>query len=274
MPIRSLRRTPLLSLENQHPADASIPAQALAGPTLSMHTSSIEKIFDVSAAPPNARSVADPGHGAFSSLPGPDSLAPFSTAPGPDSSTPVQSVAPESHNVIAQADHSPAVQQSIVQAPAAPVQVSAPSTSTNAYHALATDLTSSNTNVPVVSIGDLSLETSLHQVLTKLQSGGGNQQVAEGLSIVPAKTVADGHSSSSPSAFDAQADAILQGFVSNTPNFEEDLAGQHVLLVDKNPGDIANSHFGSLSWTFADGSSLTIVGIMPAAAQTGVHASG
>jgi hypothetical protein len=171
------------------------------------------------------------------------------------------------------------VQQSIVQAPAAPVQVSAPSTSTNAYHALATDLTSSNTNVPVVSIGDLLLETSLHQVLTNLQSGGGNQQVAEGLSIVPAKTVADGHSSSSPSAsspsaFDAQADAILQGFVSNTPNFEEDLAGQHVLLVDKNPGDIANSHFGSLSWTFADGSSLTIVGIMPAAAQTGVHASG
>jgi hypothetical protein len=61
--------------------------------------------------------------------------------------------------------------------------------------------------------------------------------------------------------------------MSTNQQIEEDLAGQNVILIDKNPGDIANSHFGSLSWTFADGSTLTIIGIMPTTAHAGVHAT-
>ena len=90
----------------------------------------------------------------------------------------------------------------------------------------------------------------------------------------PAAAALDAHSGSSPSAFDAHADGMLQQFMSTNNQIEEDLAGQNVMLIDRNPADIGNSHFGSLSWTFADGSTLTIIGILPASAHAGVHASG
>ena len=229
----------------------------------------MEKVFDLSISLSNHGSTADSGHGATPSLPGPDNLIP------------IQNVVPEGPNGVSPVDHSPPLPQSIAQSVPAPAQISAGSTSasTDAYHALATDLTSSNLNVPVVSVGNLSLESSLQKVLTNLQSGSGNQQVAQGEAIAPATVTAtspalDAHSSSSPPAFDAHANTILQDFMSTNQNIEEDLAGQHVIVVDKSPGDIADTHFGSLSWTFDDGSTLTIVGILPASAHAGVHASG
>ena len=136
--------TPLVSLENQHQTDATVPAHALAGPTLTIQAS-MEKVSDLSIISINASSTSDFGHGPVPSLAGPDAL------------TPVQSIVPEaaSANVFSQADHSPSLPQSSAQtaaAPAAPSSVS--STSTDAYHALATDLTSSNLNVSIVSVGD------------------------------------------------------------------------------------------------------------------------
>ena len=58
-------------------------------------------------------------------------------------------------------------------------------------------------------------------------------------------------------------------------NFEAGGHDQQVFLVDKNyQQDQANSHFGTMSWTFADGSTLTIVGILPGAAHSGMHVNG
>jgi hypothetical protein len=257
---------PSLSLDNQHQADSSIPGHTVAGAMASPQTS-MEKIFDLSISLSNPGSPADSGHGATASLPGPDNL------------TPIQTVGPEAPNVVSQVDHSASLPQSMAQAVVAPVQIPASSTSTDAYHALATDLTGSNLSVSVVSAGNLSLESSLQKVLTNLQSG--NQQVAQAQAIAPttattttANPAPDAHSSSSPPAFDAHANTILQDFMSTNQNVEEDLAGQHVIVVDKTPGDIADTHFGSLSWTFDDGSTLTIVGILPSSAHAGVHASG
>ena len=256
--------TQLVSLETQHQTEGTVPAHALAGPTLTVQAS-MEKVSDLSITLPNPGSTSDSGHGAGPSLPGPDAL------------TLIQSIVPESAsaNVSSQADHSPSLPQSSAQVAAAPAAPSVGSTSTDAYHALATDLTSNNLNVSVVSVGTSSLEASIQQALAHLQPGGGNQQLAQAPpSIAPASASADATSSSSPSTFDAHADGILQEFMSTNQQVEEDLAGQHVILVDKSPGDVANSHFGSLSWTFADGSTLTIMGIIPASAHAGVHASG
>jgi hypothetical protein len=256
--------TLLVSLDAQHQADTTIPAHALAGPILTVQAS-MEKVSDLSITLPNPSSSSDLGHGPGSSLPGPDAL------------TPIQSIVTESAsaNVFSQADHSPPLPQSSSQVAAAPTPPSAGSTSTEAYHALATDLTSNNLNVSVVSVGTSSLEASVQQALAHLQSSGGNQQVAQAPpSIAPASASADAAASSSPSTFDAQADAILQDFMSTNQQIAEVLEGQDVILVDKSPGDIGNSHFGSLSWTFADGSTLSVVGIMPASAHVGVHANG
>ena len=162
----------------------------------------MEKVSDLSIISINASSTSDSGHGPVPSLAGPDAL------------TPVQSIVPEaaSANVFSQADHSPSLPQSSAQTAAAPVQAppSGGSTSTDAYHALATDLTSNNLNVSIVSVATSSLEASIQQVLTNLQSGSGNQQVAQTASIAPASAAPDAQSSSSPSTFDAHADAILQ----------------------------------------------------------------
>jgi hypothetical protein len=246
--------TPLVSLEGRHQTDFDILAHALPGPTLAVQTT-IEKVSDLGNTLLNLGS--DSGHGAVPSLPGADGLAT------------IQNIV----NVVSPADHSPPVSQSMFQSAPPTNQAPADSTSTAAYHALAADLTGSNLSVPVVSVGNFSLDASIQKVLTNLQSGSGNQQVAQAPSIAPALAGPDAHSSSTPSAFDPHADGILQQFMSTNQQIEEDLAGQNVILIDKNPGDIANGHFGSLSWTFADGSTLTIIGIMPTTAHAGVHAT-
>ena len=263
-------------LENQHLAHASFLAPLLVAPTWSTQSHPAEKIFDTSAAQLNAGPAVDLVHGAILSVPLPDSLAPTQSLPS----------APAG---VSQADHSSPVPQSVTQAQAsaAPAQTSSPATSTQASHALTTDLTSSNIDVQAISVVGSLLGSSVQKVITSSESGGQGQQITGDQSI--ATTNANDHSNPAPSspapsspapsnpapsAFDAQADSILQGFMVSNHNFEEDLVGQHVTLVDKNSADVANSHFGSMSWSFADGSILTITGIIPSAVQAGVHAHG
>ena len=286
--------TALVSAENQHQTDLGVPGHALAGPPSSVHTS-VEKISDLSVILSNFTS--DSAHGSASSPPGSDALNPVQNI------NLIQSIVPESGPAVvsSQADHSPSVQQPIAQAAAAPAQISGASASTDAYHALAAGLTGNNLSVPVVSVANFSLDSSIQKALTSIQSDTSNhgaQTPSIAPTVTPAETpsgpaeptstpagapgtpaeapstLPEAHLSSSPTTFDAHAQTILQEFMSTNQQVQEELAGQHVLLVDNNQGDIANSHFGSLSWTFADGSTLTIVGIMPGSASAAVHASG
>ena len=166
--------TPLVSIES-HFGDVSVSYPPPGGPTLSTQTTVTEKVFDVSAGVPNAGPTLDLGHVAI-------------TLPATDSLTLVQSAAFEFPSVVSQADHSALVPQSVPQVLSPPVQISASSaqisapsaqvsapsaSSTDAYHALAADLTSSNMNVSMVSSENFSLETSVQRALTNLLSGGG-----------------------------------------------------------------------------------------------------
>jgi len=197
--------TPLVSFENQHFGDLSVPTPLFGGLTLSTQTIVTEKVFDVSVAVPNGGTV-DLGH-----------LA--STFLVPDSLTPVQTVTTEFPSGIAQADHSAPVPQSVTSVTAAPLQVSASSaqisgsssqisgsssqisassaqisassaqlsgpsaSSTDAYHALTADLASSNLNLSMTSFKNFSLEPSIQKVLTNVQTGGVAQQITGDQSI-------------------------------------------------------------------------------------------
>ena len=205
--------TSLLSLEAQHHTDTSIPAHALAGPTLTVQAST-EKVSDLSITLLNSISTSDLHHWAGSSLTGPDTLTPIQSIVSESASTGASTA-----NVFSQADHSPPLPQSSSQAAAVPT--SPPpfgSASTDAYHALTADLTSNNLNVSIVPVGSSSLEASLQQALAHLQSSSGNQQVAQTGSIAapPASAPPDVNASSSPSTstFDAHADGMLQEFMS------------------------------------------------------------
>jgi hypothetical protein len=72
--------------------------------------------------------------------------------------------------------------------------------------------------------------------------------------------------------FDAQASVILEAFIVATPSVEEEEVGKHVILMDKNPADLSSGHVTSQSWAFTDGSTLTIVGIIPTSVNTHLHA--
>jgi hypothetical protein len=126
----------------------------------------------------------------------------------------------------------------------------------------------------MTSFKNFSLEPSIQKVLTNVQTGGAAQQITGDQSIAASTTTSEAHSSPAPPTFDA----VLQEFMATNKNFEIGLVGegsQQLVLVDKNlQQDQANSHFGAMSWTYADGSTLTLVGILQAAAHSGVHVSG
>jgi len=253
----------LASAESQHQADSPMSVPLHTAITLNAQANSSEKILDIIAGVTHAASGAEPNHSPWSPLAVADNL-PSVQALLPDSTSGSASL---------QTDH-PTVPQNnqlvVVQMPTA--------SSTDAYHALALDLSNNKINAPtIVFEGNLSLESSIQKVLSNLQLISPNQstpshaaEVHSAVSAAP--TLAP--PTSSPPVFDAHADALLSQFVSSTPNIEADIVGQHVVLVDKNPTDVANSHYSSLSWAFADGSTLTIVGIIPSSAQAGIHMSG
>lgn len=67
--------------------------------------------------------------------------------------------------------------------------------------------------------------------------------------------------------FDSAANASLLAFVHATPHFEVDVVGENVIVIDTNVSHMTNSDFGVQSWNLADGSMLTIVGIIPHSAH-------
>jgi hypothetical protein len=65
--------------------------------------------------------------------------------------------------------------------------------------------------------------------------------------------------------FDAQANQTLQAFLNSTPQIAMgmDAAGKNLILIDSNPADMQNHDFHVVEWQVADGSTLTLIGILP-----------
>jgi hypothetical protein len=86
-------------------------------------------------------------------------------------------------------------------------------------------------------------------------------------------TVTSGAPGTTPSvielhgSFDDVASSLFTAFLASTPHFEVDMFGKNVVVIDTNLSDSTNSSFGMQVWSMSDGSSLTIVGIIPQSAH-------
>ncbi len=69
---------------------------------------------------------------------------------------------------------------------------------------------------------------------------------------------------------DPQTVALVSSFIQQTPHIQIDVVGTNFVVVDTNTTDIWNSNFGMQSWKMGDGSTLTIVGIIPHLIQAGM----
>jgi hypothetical protein len=65
-----------------------------------------------------------------------------------------------------------------------------------------------------------------------------------------------------PHNFDSLANAALQSFISTT-HFEADVVGKNIVVIDTDVSHVANGHLSTQNWNTADGSTLTIIGILP-----------
>jgi hypothetical protein len=66
-----------------------------------------------------------------------------------------------------------------------------------------------------------------------------------------------------PSAADNQVEQTVGAFLAHTPNFEITISGANVIIIDTNYADAASSGFGIQTFDMSDGSTLSIVGIVP-----------
>jgi hypothetical protein len=60
----------------------------------------------------------------------------------------------------------------------------------------------------------------------------------------------------------------VETFLLSTPSYEVTLSGANVVIIDTNVADAKSAHFGVMTWDMSDGSTLSIVGIISAHAQS------
>jgi hypothetical protein len=63
---------------------------------------------------------------------------------------------------------------------------------------------------------------------------------------------------------EAQVMQSVETFLNSTPSAEVTVSGANVVIIDTNVADASSAHFGVLTYDMSDGSTLSIVGIIPA----------
>jgi hypothetical protein len=126
-----------------------------------------------------------------------------------------------------------------------------------------------------VAMSHAAYSASTISMIDKLSASTGSNQTATTTSdptvtgVAPKAAtpdVADTSQQSHPS-FDAVANSILTDFVASTPRLEVYTIGNNVVVMDANSSDSTRSNFGMDVWSMADGSTLTVVGIIPQSAH-------
>jgi hypothetical protein len=69
--------------------------------------------------------------------------------------------------------------------------------------------------------------------------------------------------SSQPVVLSHAVSTTVKVFLQHTPTYEVAVSGSNVTIVDTNLSDAASPDFGVLTWHLSDGSTLSIVGIIP-----------
>jgi hypothetical protein len=160
-------------------------------------------------------------------------------------------------------------------------------TNSDAFQVVAAELSNSLSQAVVLSDGGGRLGTALHQVLSQVgfdtQSADGSTDSSGATSTASAVTVANstsaiadvssailGSTSSlvkfvegQQSAPVSQIEQTLEVFIQDTPSREVAISGSHIIIIDTNLADAKSPNFGIETWHMGDGSTLSIVGIIP-----------
>jgi hypothetical protein len=129
---------------------------------------------------------------------------------------------------------------------------------------LAASITSSSTQPVILSNGTESLDSALHQAFSQVgfdTASDSNPTSPTNSSPPPSSTVVETTAATSVSA--SHIEKIVEAFIQSTPSFEIAISGSNVLIVDTKISDAQSADFGVRTWDLSDGSTLSIVGIIP-----------
>jgi hypothetical protein len=129
------------------------------------------------------------------------------------------------------------------------------------------DIVSPSIRPIVLANGPVPLSLALEQVSAQVGFGSSlpqNSTASASESIQPAST----EPTSTPPAISAspsigQIIRTVEAFLHNTPSYEIAVSGSNFMIVDTKVSDAASPDFGVLTWDLNNGSTLSIVGIIP-----------
>ena len=168
---------------------------------------------------------------------------------------------------------------------------------TDAFHLAASEITAFSTQSVLLSTAPVSLSTALQQAFVQVGLGsnvlhnftatpldGVLIPVGDGAPVPGSSAYAESSINAaagnaptipapptSPTVIDSQGLPSVNGeivhsveqFLKNTPSVEITLSGVNVVIIDTNVADAKSPQFGVVTWDMSDGSTLSIVGIIP-----------
>ena len=164
--------------------------------------------------------------------------------------------------IVAAKDYLPALLASAQLTPtsqAAPLGNAIAATSEAVIQLATFDTVSPSIQPVVLSSGAVPLNLALEQA---------SAQVGLDTNLPQSSTVAPSSPASNPtppvvSASISQIMQTLEAFLHDTPSSEIIVSGSNVVIIDKNVSDASSPDFGVLTWDLHNGSTLSIVGIIP-----------
>jgi hypothetical protein len=118
----------------------------------------------------------------------------------------------------------------------------------------------------VLSNGVVPLNVALQQVAVQVgfDTDALHSQSTIDASQVSSSAVSDSSTTTTTlTPSETQILHTIEKFIQNTSSFEVAVSGSNVLIVDTNEADAKSAHFGVLTWDLSNGSTLSIVGIIP-----------
>jgi hypothetical protein len=185
----------------------------------------------------------------------------------------------ENDSVVVSGNPQPVVQARDI-APAIPVpnqltpspQSSAPSaaivaTSEAAVQLAISDIPNSSIQPVVLASGTVPLSLALDQVSAQVGLGSTLPQNSTASDSTPSNSIAlaanSAQSGASISPSISQIMQTVEAFLVHTPSYEFAVSGSNYVIVDTKLSDASSPNFGVLTWDLSNGSTLSIVGIIP-----------
>lgn len=155
--------------------------------------------------------------------------------------------------------------------------IDGPVVATDAYHLTASEISSFSTPTLLLSTAPVTVNVALEQAFAQVGLGGAPTHdvtssggtltfgTVQSATAVPPSAVASSQTaapSASGPSFQA-VEQVVDQFLTSTPSAEVTLSGANVVIIDTNVADAKSPNYGIMTFDMSDGSTLSIVGILP-----------